>query len=268
MGMNHSTARRLKDEEIKQDLKFALFSDSRPVDNEFYWNTVRSKLLLQHNVDFVINLGDFTKWSWPWEYRNYFSKIPSGSVMFHMIGNHDNRIFGNWLFKRYFGSWDFTLEYGRWVFVFARNAYVIKYGICPEQKKWLEQELERAHNKFQKVCIFTHVPPLSPFSTLDLPQEKLLEDSRYEKILGSSHAPELAFYGHAHLYAQRKENRTVHVISGGAALEEDLHDCPIDPPHTYRGQHATLVTVRQKGSFTIELMLPDGTIEPRYTRKG
>lgn len=243
-------------------MKFAVVGDSKP-DYDTYYDML---YLLPKDVKFVAHVGDFTDWSWPWEYGNYthkitgyMNKIKSFKPMFHCIGNHDNRLFGNRLFNEYFGPWNFSVNYGKWSFIFVRNVYVTKYGLTSDTMGWLEDTLSECN---EYVSIFMHVPPAVPFDSL-VPSKKLLHDDRYNDILSScNNKIKLAFYGHAHMYVASMHEGIMHTITGGGA--PNLHECPNEPPIRRYGNHITIVTVDQNGNYKTELMTEHGIIVNVY----
>ena len=284
-----------KEQEIKQTLRLGVLSDTRPVRGHI-WPEMLNELIEDQKADLVVNGGDFTDWSRKWEYKEYLEKIKEHQFkMLHVIGNHDDRFFGNSYFKKHFGSWDFFIDYGNWRLIFLRNTWKTGYGTHRYQRDWLRSICSKAKKTNKKICFFTHVPVFTLFQEMIVDHyepekdvsKKMIRDDELHKIIKDYCS--ICVFGHAHMFAiSRTRNTGDHVISGGGA--PNLYPCKRinQSPYEYcqenntgpeltsfstiQGKawsvnHSLMIELNQDHTHTISLVRRGGDIHPDYVFK-
>lgn len=174
------------------------YCDAEPQINRYFRNAPKKLTAAidefnQHNLDFIINLGDTIDHDW----KSYNGILPifegAKSPVHHVLGNHDYEIEDQYKAKvpkklgtkRYYdfslSQWRFIVLDGNEISTFANfessdfyikgeallqelkdrgvvNANFWNGGIGEEQLTWLESRLSLASQKKEMVVIFCHFP--------------------------------------------------------------------------------------------------------------
>lgn len=190
--LNSLALSELGDVEGDGEFKIALFADShsnhRDLDKVIY------QINQAANVDFVVNLGDFTDSGYNFEYDRF---VDSLEVLlrpnFTVIGNHDAVGAGPIIFKKIFGPSNFWFETATARFIFFHSANLED----PEHfvSQWL---LDAVAGSAKNVFIFSHI---SLFDPERFPQgfDEILQNPLLKMLV----------YGHKHVYEQLTVSGTV-----------------------------------------------------------
>jgi len=266
---NLLTKTRIEALDDREVLSIGVLSDTRPVRGHI-WPEMLEELNHKHDPDIIVNGGDFTDWSRRWEYREYVEMIePYKHKMVHVMGNHDNRLFGTAYFRKHFGPTDFVIEHGDWILVFVRNAYTLCDGLKRRQRDWLSDMIlgDYQHNK---VCLFAHVPQMEYFGGF-LNKNKLVRDDYMREVLAKV---DLSVFGHAHLLAACSTTTGISVVSGGGApklypVDRFIHKIEGElRRYAWSVNHSLIINLHQGGAFDINMVRRGGDLHPDYRIEG
>ncbi|MES2801628.1 MAG: metallophosphoesterase [Bdellovibrionota bacterium] len=148
--LNILAQKELQDVEGDGEIKIALFADSHG--NHRDLDVVLYQINQTPDVDFVVNLGDFTDSAYNLEYDRF---VDSQEVLlrpnFTVMGNHDALGAGPIIFKKIFGPSNFWFETASARFIFFHTSNLED----PEgfEPQWL---LDAVASSVKNVFIFSH----------------------------------------------------------------------------------------------------------------
>ncbi|MBD3407325.1 MAG: hypothetical protein GF411_14505 [Candidatus Lokiarchaeota archaeon] len=237
-------------------IKIGVLSDTRPVSGHI-WPEMLSEMASIHKPDVIVNGGDFTDWSLSGEYASYVEKLNTFDILsLHVIGNHDDRLFGPRHFAHYFGDWDLSIEMKHWKIIIVRNTWRFGYGFKSNQIDWLKQELDTT----LKTCVFTHAPIKQLFDDNLEANPNIIKKMVDDKGATVLHMADLTFFGHAHLFAHKAINGNHYFISGGGA--PNLFPCK-RTAYSWSINHGMMLELSSNG-YLINMIRRGGDIHPEY----
>ena len=167
------------------------------------------------NIDFVANLGDVTFMKGTsWDYRVYNRlrakiKWPVISAM----GNHDDCVRGEHLFKKYLGKKEFSFTDRNSYFIVLDNKIT---AISEEQCKWLEGELKKSE-PYAHRFIFMHKQAISLYQRSWFRPELGAWSYSFMKLC-EKYKVDIVFAGHEHMFREASYGGVRYVISGGGGM--------------------------------------------------
>lgn len=184
-------------------IRFAVFSDSHQNYKEL------DKIIVQinktENLDFVVNLGDFTNSGYNLEYDQFLdSYVLLRNPAFSVIGNHDSIGAGVELFKRVFGPSNFYFESTSKRFIFFQSSNLEDMENFSPQ--WL---IETVESSTKPVIIFTHA------HLQDKERYTGEVEQIFKRVIQHSNT-QLIMNGHNHVYEFRKDSGTLLLQCGRA----------------------------------------------------
>lgn len=194
--LNISSAANLGDPEADGIIRIGLIADSHQ--NYKDLEAAISELKRVADVDFLVNLGDFTNSSYNMEYDQYLRSHSLISVpAFVVPGNHDMLGAGPTIFKKVFGPSNFYFESNSYRYVLFNSANLE----TPEyfSPSWLWQTVQ---NSTKPVLIFTHISLDDTERYHDDVKDtftQVMQDSRVKAIMN----------GHNHAYLLRYASGTL-----------------------------------------------------------
>jgi hypothetical protein len=143
------------------------------------------------DIDFVVQIGDFTHFGLLQEFRRMNEIFARLRVpYFVVIGIHEHLGNGEEIYERMFGAADLAFSFGRTRFVlFDSNSREFAYDGTIPDVAWLAERLDGAHDT---AVLLSHCPP----GTSDF-DPKLV--ARYDALL-RDHRPIISFHGHEHRF--------------------------------------------------------------------
>lgn len=173
--------------------KIALIADSHNDYDELI--AVLKELNKREDYDFIIHLGDFTNDGLYKEYELYSNIINiSKKPIITVIGNHDCRLNGKFIYDDMFGVSNFTFDYNNCKFVIFNN---ITWGedMIPPDYEWFNLNLKNDKNYYH-VIPFSHLPPWDE-------RFEYAGKMTFNYILDKNNI-KYSFHGHDHYFAIRK----------------------------------------------------------------
>lgn len=182
--LNNAAMGELQDVEADGEIKIALFADShsnhRDLDDVIY------QINQTPNIDFIVNLGDFTDSAYNLEYDRFVDSLEAVlKPNFTVIGNHDAIGAGPALFRKIFGPSNYFFETTTSRFVFFHTADLEDpQGFQPQ---WL---LDAVAGSIKNVFIFSHI------SLVDMER---FPAAMFGPLFQNS-LVKMSIYGHKHVY--------------------------------------------------------------------
>lgn len=194
--LNTQALQRLQDPEADGVIRLAIFADSH--NNYEDLDGVIRRINREKDLDFVVNLGDFTNNAYNFEYNQFLdSHVLIRRPTFTVIGNHDAIGAGPSLFEKAFGPSNFIFESDNKRFIFFHSVnWEDPRGFS---SGWLKQMVDTST---KPVVIFTHVP---------LRDEERYSGSDAQNFSDVIQSPktQLILNGHRHVYNLAEENGTI-----------------------------------------------------------
>lgn len=195
-NLNEQAIGRLGDIEADGKIRFAVLADA----HQNYRDLDRTIHAINRtpDLDFVVNLGDFTNSGYNFEYDQYIdSYLALRAPSLTVLGNHDAIGVGRRIYHRVFGESNFVFESASRRFVFFNsNNLEDRAHFDPS---WLKDQVT---GSAKKVFVFTHV---------DLKDNQRFFDSTaatFASVIGDANT-QLILNGHNHVYAYHVESGTV-----------------------------------------------------------
>lgn len=213
-------------------IRLAIFADSHQNYNDL--DRVILRINKTADIDFVINLGDFTNSAYNMEYDQFLtSYLRISRPTVNVLGNHDAVGAGPSLFRKIFGNPNYYFESSSLRFVFFNSANL--ESPSEFDPDWL---LSTVSSSTKPVLIFTHVP--------------LIDSERFTGSVGTTllavvqHAnTKVIFNGHRHVFDASIESGTHLVQSpraeGGRWLLVEIQGTQLDVQEVNGG--GTLSTI-------------------------
>ncbi len=166
-------------------------------------------------IDFAANLGDvtFMKGS-RWDYCIYDRlrskiKFPVISAM----GNHDDDLHGEHLFKESLGKREFSFTNRNSYFIVLDNKIT---DLNEQQCAWLEEELKKSQS-YKHRFIFMHKQPFSLYQRSWFRPEFGKWSYHFMKMC-EAYKVDIVFAGHEHMFREAVYGGVRYVTSGGAGM--------------------------------------------------
>lgn len=194
--LNDQALGELRDVETDGIIRIAVIADVHQNYNDL--EAAITELKREPDVDFLVNLGDFTNSSYNMEYDQYLRSHGQISVpAFTVPGNHDLLGAGPALFEKAFGPMNFYFESASYRFVFFNSANLES----PEyfSPGWL---LNTVQASAKPVVIFTHIELRDTERFVGATAaafNQVITDSRVKAVLN----------GHDHVYKVTYDNSTL-----------------------------------------------------------
>jgi len=197
--------------------------------------------------DFMLHLGDLVVYRniehmyWMMdEIDDKLDNVP----MYFVPGNHDvkrKKGIDKTAFNRVFGELYYWFSYGRILFIGLDSS---AEEIDEEQWQFFEQVMTKIRPNFEKVVLFTHVPP-------QVPEGKHIHTLKPEHVqkmaeMLKKYPVDVIFAGHVHYYSEQDFQNT------------KIYTCP--PSGQYFGGD-----VRKFGYLNVRIKEGDIFVEPVYT---
>lgn len=159
-GINAKNITRIEQSCVGKDvIRFVWMGDTQGSydETELFVKAINAR----NDVDFVIHGGDITDYGMTREYtwmRDIMNKLKIPYVV--VVGNHDCLGSGREVFKEVFGNTNFAFQAGNVRFVnLETNSLGIDYSIPIPDFQFIEQELARTGNGWDKTVVTMHAPP-------------------------------------------------------------------------------------------------------------
>lgn len=191
--LNNAAIVKVNNVESDGEIKIALFADSHSNDHDL--DKVIQQINQISNLDFVVNLGDFTDSSYNFEYDRFVDSLEAlQAPSFTVIGNHDALGAGPVLFKKIFGLSNYWFETASARFIFFHTANL-------EDPKGFEPQwfLDAVASSVKNTFIFSHI---------SLVDEERFALSLFEPALLNPRV-KMSIFGHKHIYSQTAVSGTV-----------------------------------------------------------
>lgn len=235
---------------IVADLQYC---DADPENNRYFRNAPQKlKQAIaefnQHNLDYVINLGDTIDHDW----SSFDEILPvfnqSNAPVYHVLGNHDyevedlhktqvhKKIGTNKYFEFSLKNWRFIVLDGNEISTYANlkneanyqkaeiwlkeekiNANFWNGGIGTVQLDWLKKTLKKAEENYENAIIFCHFP------IYPVHRHNLLNDKELIQLISNYSCVKAWFSGHNHdgNYGRLNNNHFINV-KGMVDFESEL----------------------------------------------
>ncbi|OEF95913.1 metallophosphoesterase [Desulfuribacillus alkaliarsenatis] len=163
-----------------------------------------------HEVDFLIHLGDLVPSGRDREYEDFFYEMDKLQVPYYTVpGNHDVRSNGREIYQETLAPLYYQFELGDARYIFLDTA---DFTLSEEQFVWLAEQI----NTDSDCYLFMHVPSYDPrgrqhsFRDLDAA-------ARLRSMTTDPNYPiKAVFHGHVHMSYVQEIDETLFVTSGGA----------------------------------------------------
>jgi len=178
--------------------KIVLISDTHTEYDDL--NHIIIELNKRDDYDFIINIGDITESGLYKEYKWYSDIIKTlNKPIITVIGNHDCRSNGKYIYDEMFGNPNFTFEYNNCKFIIFND---IIWGEDLENPdfEWFNTSL---HNdkQFNHVIPFSHIPPWDG-------QFSYANEMTFNYILDNNNIT-YSFHGHDHHFSVRQPYKDI-----------------------------------------------------------
>jgi serine/threonine-protein phosphatase CPPED1 len=211
----------IKVQEIPPDsFSFAVFGDNR--DSHIIFPRLLQDINRDADIGFVMGLGDFVSHGRRSEYRYFFDQVKKNLdlPLLPVIGNHETHGEDRPLYEALFGMLYYSYQIGNSYFIMLDNADRGK--IDPEQKLWLQKELQKAKNYTHRF-IFMHYPLYYPSdeNPRAYADKKSTEDLLF---LFKKYKVDHIFAAHVHGYFDGQWQDIPFSVTGGAGAEMHATD--------------------------------------------
>lgn len=256
---------RLSDKGDLPVFEWVVYGDSRPPENPIHLDLLE-QINRSGQLSLIVNTGDFTDWSLPTEYDEYYGIVSVNKTpIFTVVGNHDDRLAGRQYFEHYFGPRNYAFTYSRSTFIVLQNTHIDGYGFYDYNIRWLRGQLERAKES-RAIYVFAHCPTVKPFQGLMDKGYFHIDETDMEGAdefmdLMTEYDVTAVFYGHEHLYAYGQYNGVAYFITGGGGAP--LHGEGEDKPWYVSDYHFLHCTTDAMGSTTVSYV-GRGNILPEF----
>jgi 3',5'-cyclic AMP phosphodiesterase CpdA len=190
-GLHEKALARLRATPAPETVRFAVVGDTQTAFDEA--EDAVAHLNARRDIDFVVQIGDFTHFGILEEFRRMNEIFEALRVpYFVVIGNHDHLGNGEDIYERMFGPSHLAFTFGRTRFVlFDSNSREFGFDGTVPDLAWVEAQLapDATHDT---AVLLSHVPP----ATGDF-DSKLV--ARYDALLGVP-TPSCSFHGHEHRF--------------------------------------------------------------------
>lgn len=195
-NLNQESLSRLFNIESDGKIRIAVFTDSHLNYKEL--DEIIFEINKTTNLDFNVNLGDFTNSGYNIEYNQFLdSFVNLKGPTLSLIGNHDALGSGPDLFRKAFGASNYWFESDSKRFIFMHSAVLEDAeGFDPE---WLKKAVD---DSAKPVIIFSHVPLRDPerfTGAIGQMFSDIVENPKVVMILN----------GHNHIYDLKIDHGTV-----------------------------------------------------------
>lgn len=194
--LNTKSIKRIQNSEDDGILSFAVFSDSHQ--NYKALDQVVVQINKAENIDFVVNLGDFTNSGYNLEYDQFLdSYLLIQPPVISVLGNHDAIGAGPAIFKRVFGESNVWFETQTYRFIIFNSSNLEDPSEFSPQ--WLKQVVE---SSAKPIIIFTHA---------HLKDEDRFtgETAQIFSDVINNPKTQMILNGHNHVYDYQKEAGTI-----------------------------------------------------------
>jgi predicted phosphodiesterase len=190
-GLHEKALARLRATRAPETVRFAVVGDTQVAFDEA--EEAVAHLNARDDIDFVVQIGDFTHFGLLEEFRRMNEIFARLRVpYFVVIGIHEHLGNGQDIYERMFGPGHLAFTFGRSRFVlFDSNSREFAYDGTIPDVAWLAAQLAPDGDHDARV-LFSHVPP----GTSDF-DPKLV--ARYDALL-RGHQPLISFHGHEHRF--------------------------------------------------------------------
>lgn len=195
-AMNQAAAAAISDVDTDGKIRIAVFADSHQ--NYIDLDKTIYQINQTSNIDFVVNLGDFTNSGYNIEYDQFVdSYVVLNKPKLSVIGNHDAIGAGPTIFRRYFGESNFWFESASHRYILFNSANLENPdGFKPA---WLKEAVE---SSTKPVFIFSHV------NLRDADRFFGTDAQTFTDVINHSKT-QLILNGHNHVYGLTKISNTV-----------------------------------------------------------
>lgn len=195
-SLNFEAAQRIDHTEVDGKIRIAVLTDSHQ--NYKDLDQVIFQINRADDIDFVINLGDFTDSGYNYEYDQFVdSYVNLSAPAFSTMGNHDAIGAGASLFRKVFGDPNYFFETDSFRFIFFHSANIE----APDEFRplWL---LETVQASTKPVIILTHV------SLRDTERYAGETANIFNDVILNSKV-KMILNGHNHVYSLIEDNGTI-----------------------------------------------------------
>ncbi len=162
---------------------------------------------------FIMANGDMTHSGRMQDYHTFTDIANKANVpVFTSLGNHDKRARGGRAtYRNMLAPFYYSFSVNHATFIVLDSSR--KRGLPKFQYKWLERELQRAHQQGQRIFVFLHRPPVCPkynylaFSATANAHRFLTLMERYDV--------EMVFGSHIHVFTEFEKRGIRYVVTGG-----------------------------------------------------
>ena len=197
-------------------------------------------------LSFIVILGDFVQKGTFGEHQFYRCEVGEPFDLpypvFHLVGNHEiGKGFTLNDFEKTYGSSNFSFSYQGHLFIILRTLPA-PYP-TQETLEFLEKELSIKRNLYDKVFVFTHIPP---YTSPDFPARPLEYPEKFVELFERYHV-DYVFSGDYHGYSRVKVNSVNYIVTGGGGA-------PLKYTSKYGNFHHAMV-IMVKGDAISERIL-------------
>ncbi len=188
-------------------LKIAYFSDVH--DNYDILAAAIEKINNRNDIRFIVCGGDITNSGLSQEFTWYLDEIKKSTLpVLTVIGNHDYRSNGRYIYNKLFGSRRMSFYFGPYHFILFDNVIWENDNLEPDYI-WLSNELsDNSHHH----VLFAHIPPHAD-------QMEGANKYVFEQFVNKDNTI-LCVYGHTHVFKDIKENEIHTLVSKALAVRE------------------------------------------------
>ncbi|OLN28269.1 metallophosphoesterase family protein [Desulfosporosinus metallidurans] len=195
---------------------------------------------------FVVDNGDLVYGGEPNRYRLFYETVSKLQVpLYTTLGNHDIRENGLPIYTELFGPAYYSFDYlkNHFIFLDSSRGWTEKTAIPPEQYRWLEADLQKAHGK--RIFVVSHIPPTDPranvtpntypesqktgvlqklmnklsgTSDIDHAFNDKAEAKKFEDLM-TKYKVDTVFLSHIHSFFSFVRGNVRYIITGGAGAE-------------------------------------------------
>ncbi len=160
---------------------------------------------------FVIDGGDLVYSGKANEWGELFKVWKWDKPVFVAPGNHEYQMDGKNIYHRYFGPADYSFSFGGYHFIFMDDTEN-DYSLSPSQWKWLEKELKKAREMYERPVIVMHTPPLDPRPRGD---HSMRRDQGQKLLQLMKEYNAFGIFSHIHIYWYGEKDGVQFLITGG-----------------------------------------------------
>ncbi len=190
-------------------LRIAFFSDVH--DNYDLLATAIDQINSRNDIHFIVCGGDITNSGLSQEYIWYLDEIKKSALpLVTVIGNHDYRSSGRYIYNRLFGSRRMCICCGPYRFILFDDVIWENNNLSPDYV-WLNSVL--SDESYQNIFI-AHVPPHG--DQMEGPNRLV-----HEQFVHSDNTI-LCLYGHTHIYEDFDDNG-IHTLVAASLADREFY---------------------------------------------